>query len=115
MKKKLLYLGLSFITAALLFTISCGEEDDDETCGEEDICDGKTVTACCSTDNSGDYACVYKYNGVEYPESEIDDLADVLGCSSTKSTNYDEDNEYVIAALEALMEKVKCNCSKDKD
>ena len=110
MKKKILYLGLALITATLLFTISC-EEDDDETCGEEEICDNKTVSACCSTDNSGDYTCVYKYNGVEYPESKIDDLADVLGCSSTKST--DCDNEYVIAALKELMEKVKCNCSED--
>lgn len=97
----------SFILTAfvLLIWYSC-QEDPAETCKKDEICETKYVTACCDENE-----CVYKYDGKEYSESEINDLAVDLGCSVSvaglKSENNDEDLSQVIEQLKKLMEKAR--------
>ena len=107
MKKKLFIPFLVILTSVFALTLSC-DEDPQESCEEEEICDGKDVIACCTSDSDGDITCVYKYNGKEYKESEIDDLADDLGCTSSISKTYKEDIAQIVTSLENLMDKVRC-------
>ena len=101
--KKIFYF-LSAATLGTLLTVwySC-EKDPEESCKQDEICEAKFVTACC-TDND----CVYKYNGNEYTEDQVDQLAIDLGCTtavSLKSADADEDLAGVIEQLKALMAK----------
>lgn len=99
---------LLIISSIFLITVSC-EEIAPETCQEDEICDGKSVQACCTATIDDGYDCVYKYDGKEYPDSDIDVLADLLGCADTKSTSFEKDNEAIIAALQELMDRVRCS------
>ena len=100
MKKTILILGIIIIGTLITVWNAC-ETDSKETCQQDEICTDKFVTACC-TDND----CVYKYNGKEYAESEIDQLATELGCSAKKSTGENDDLSGVIERLKALMDRV---------
>lgn len=107
--KKTFYL-LSAVLFGMLVTIwySC-ETDPEETCEQDEICENKFVTACC-TENE----CVYKYNGKEYSEDQIDQLAEDLGCASAvgvlKSGSQEEDLSAVVEKLKALMSRVRESC-----
>lgn len=107
MKKKIFIPFLILAASIFALTLSC-EEDTEETCEEELICDDKTVVACCTSDSDGDITCVYKYNGQEYQESELEELSEDLGCSTAASASYKEDMVYIVTSLEALMERVRC-------
>ncbi len=76
---------------------SCEQQDMNEilNCGEE-----KNVEVCCTTGS----ACVYMYNGVEYPDTNegLNDLADALGCTYKSSADYDTQKLLIIEHLIAL-------------
>jgi len=111
--KKTIFL-LSFVLLAILVTTyySC-ETDPEEICEQDEICEGKLVTACC-TENE----CVYKYNGIEYTEDQLDQLAEELGCASAvgvlKSGSQEDELSAVIEKLEALMSRVRESCKACK-
>jgi hypothetical protein len=104
--KKTFYL-LSVILLGILVTTwySC-EAVPEETCEQDEICENKFVTACC-TENE----CVYKYNGKEYTEDQIDQLAEDLGCGTSavvlKSGSQENDLSGVIGQLKTLMGRVQ--------
>ncbi len=81
MKKKKLFAFIALIGAVLLVGQSCAS--DGEECSQEEICSGKSVSSCCDDDG-----CYFTYNGTRYDESEIDQLAIDLGC--TTATNVEE-------------------------
>jgi len=104
MKKKF-YL-LSVILLGILVTTwhSC-ETDPEETCEQDEICENKFVTYCC-TENE----CVYKWNGKEYTDDQLDELAEELGCGSAavlKSGSRENDLSGVIEQLKALRDRVQ--------
>ena len=99
MKKTILFLSIILIGIVVAVWNAC-ETDPEESCKQDEICTDKFVTACC-TDN----ACTYKYNGKEYSDSEIDQLAEDLGCSTAKSTDQSNDLNEVIERLNALMQE----------
>ena len=101
MKRDFLLFTYLFIGCIVLIITSC-EDDPTESCEQEEICEAKVVTACCTEDR-----CVYKWDGKEYPEEDIDQLADDLGCAavSIKSTDYDSDMAAIINQLQILMDK----------
>jgi len=79
---------------------SCEQQDMNEilNCGEE-----KNVEVCCTTGSS----CVYMYNGVEYPDTNVglNNLADALGCTYKSSANYDEQKLLIIKYLIAMKDR----------
>lgn len=94
---------LMFCVLGVAF-LSC-EEDPKETCLFDEICtDVEEVTYCCTDD-----VCVYKYNGRDYTEDQLNDLIEDLGCGVAmdyKSTNNVEDIELLKSRLHALRDKV---------
>ena len=75
---KRLSMYLSILCMGLLFVVNTGcEEEAAESCEQEEICEGKEVTACCEGD-----VCYYTYDGKKYQESEIAQLALDLNCTS---------------------------------
>lgn len=102
MKKGFLIFSL-LLLGSLIFIITNCEKDPAEYCEQDEICTDKFVTVCCTEDQ-----CVYKYNGNEYPDSNEgrDQLAEALGCPSTKSTSYENDMTAIIIQLQELMDKV---------
>jgi hypothetical protein len=97
---------LSVILSGILVTtfFSCTETPK-ETCEQDEICTEKFVTACCT-----DSVCVYKYNGHEYTEDQIGQLADDLGCTTKKalkSAGQEDDLSAVVTQLKALMIRVQ--------
>lgn len=111
--KKTIFL-ISFVLLAILVTTyySC-EKILEEICEQDEICEGKFVTACCTEDE-----CVYKYNGKEYTEDQLDQLAEDLGCASAvgvlKSGSQEDELSAVIEKLEALMSRVRESCEACK-
>ncbi|MCG8700967.1 MAG: hypothetical protein MI922_23145 [Bacteroidales bacterium] len=104
--KKLNFLIPAILLGVLMVVASC-EEDEKETCKQAEICAAKAVTSCCTDD-----VCVYKYNGKEYAESEVEQLALDLGCGTASAQLKSSDINQLISKLEALMQDVKatCNC-----
>ena len=100
----MIFLSAVIICAVIVVWYSC-ESDPEESCKQDEICTDKFVTACCTESE-----CVYKYNGKEYTEDQIDQLAKDLGCSTAmvlKGTEaQDNDLSEVIARLRALMDRV---------
>ncbi len=90
-------ISLSFSACEKAASESCEQKDMNEVleCGEE-----KNVEVCCTTDS----ACVYKYDGIEYPDTPVglNNLADALGCTYKSSANYDEQKQLIIKHLIAL-------------
>ncbi|MBT32242.1 MAG: hypothetical protein CMO01_21480 [Thalassobius sp.] len=78
--KKSNFFKLLFVFAAIIIGLnSCdSEEDPVQSCSQDEICTSKNVTACCD-----DTSCTYEYNGKEYQESELDQLAEDLGCTTS--------------------------------
>ena len=102
---------LSVILLGILVTIwySC-ETDPEEICEQDEICENKFVTACCTEDE-----CVYKYNGKEYTEDQLGQLAEDLGCASVKALKSGSDDlSGVIEKLKALMSRVQESTKADK-
>ena len=98
----MLLLLLPVVALGLVFFlhISC-KSNPLESCEQDEICTGKSVTACC-TEGA---ACVYTYNGKKYTESEMDQLSKDLGCTSKKSACYEDELAELRSRLEALMER----------
>jgi len=83
------------IIALIPFIHSC-DEGDIETCEQEEICTGKTVSACCTP-----LECYYTYNGNRYEDDDasLNQLAVDLGCASASSPSYNDD----IASLKSQL------------
>ena len=79
---------------------SCEQQDMNEilNCGSE-----KNVEVCCTTGSS----CIYKYNGIEYPDTNVglNNLADALGCTYKSSVDYEEQKQLIIKHLIALKDR----------
>jgi hypothetical protein len=112
MKKSILLL-LAFLFVILLATVYNCSKDTKESCQDDEICPTKDVTACCTGN-----VCVYKYNGKEYTEDQLDQLSKDLGCTSKTATlqsDYEvSDLKMVAQRLKALMDKVKQRTSSVK-
>ena len=109
MKKAFLLLSIVFLGLLLTTYYSC-ETDPEETCEQDEICENKFVTACCTEDE-----CVYKYNGKEYTEDQLGQLAEDLGCASAKTLKSGSDDlSGVIEKLKALMSRVQESTKADK-
>lgn len=97
------------IIGLLAFTYSSCEKTSDESCEQQDMneilnCGAeKNVEVCCTT-GAG---CVYKYNGVEYPDNStgLNQLADALGCTYKSSPAYDQEKEIIIKHLISLKDR----------
>ncbi|WP_020529678.1 hypothetical protein [Flexithrix dorotheae] len=83
--KKSKFFKLFFILGLVTFALTnCDEEPESEkSCSQDEICTSKNVTACCD-----DMVCVYEYDGKEYQEDELDQLAEDLGCSSSSGGRF---------------------------
>jgi hypothetical protein len=104
--KKPISLLSAILFGILATTIFSCQDTAKETCKQDEICTAKSVTACC-TDNN----CVYKYNGKEYTEDQVSQLAKDLGCpaavSVSKSAGNEDDLSDVVNQLQALMKSVQ--------
>lgn len=97
----------NFLSAAVLLTVvflafvSGCEPIADETCEQDEICTGKSVTVCCS-----DSGCYYQYNGIQYADDpqSLAKLAADLGCTYALNPNYEQEIKDIILKLEALGE-----------
>jgi len=98
MKKEIISASLILLVMFLFFLSAC-VTDPLETCEEDEICEGKTVQACCT-----DTRCYYLYNGIEYGDdaASLERLAAALGCAKAGSVTYNKDMEDLILRLEAL-------------
>jgi hypothetical protein len=107
-KRVLLLLPVVALFGIILFSqIGC-DSNPLESCEQEEICTGKSVTACCTEGSS----CKYTFNGKVYSEDELTQLAKDLGCTSRKSTCYDEEIVELVSRLEALMERAHAGLYK---
>lgn len=100
MKKAAFYLPAFLLGIFLIFISGCTTTPE-ENCEQDEICAGKTVTACC-----GDAGCYYEYNGKTYgddAESQTQ-LAKDLGCTFSGMATYEEDIQDLILRLESLRE-----------
>lgn len=108
MKKKFYLLSIIILGILVTTWYSC-ETDPEETCGLDEICAGVYVTYCCTEDG-----CVYKYNGKEYTDDQLDELAEDLGCGASaialKSGCQEYDLSDVIEKLKALRDRVRKRC-----
>ncbi|UXP33831.1 hypothetical protein N6H18_07700 [Reichenbachiella agarivorans] len=94
---------LVFGLTAVMLTNCDSAVDALESCSQEEICPSKDVTACC--DNK---ECVYKYDGKEYPEDDIDQLADDLGCGSSSNARVaSTEGAELIGRLQDLLAEAK--------
>lgn len=95
------------IISLLVLSYSSCEKDSGENCEQQDMnevlnCgEEKNVEVCCTT-GSG---CTYKYNGVEYPDTNegLNNLADALGCTYKSSSQ--SEKEIIIKHLQALKDR----------
>ena len=109
MKKAIYLISIVFLGILITTWYSC-EEDPEETCGLDEICAGVNVTYCCT-----EYECVYKYNGKEYTDDQLDELAEETGCGSASAVNLksgcrENDLSSVIEKLKALRDRVRKQC-----
>ncbi len=105
MKKARIYLPI-FLMGLFFVWISGCTETPVETCAQDEICTGKSVTACCT-----DTKCYYQYNGVEYGDdaASLAQLAAALGCAQASSSTYESEIEDLVLRLEALSEIAQSN------
>lgn len=100
MKKAKFFLPIILLGLFIAFISGCTTTPT-ESCEQDEICTGKTVTACCTDTN-----CYYEYNGVKYgddAESKAK-LAAALACSQANAPTYKEDISDLVLRLEALSE-----------
>ena len=111
MKRSSFYLSV-FILGIFVALISGCETTPLESCEQDEICTGKSVTACCS-DTDG---CYYEYNGKKYGDDaeSLAQLAKDLGCTFSGLATYDEDIQDLILRLEALREISRTAISNKK-
>jgi hypothetical protein len=100
MKRTAFYLSTLLLGIFFVFISGCSTTPE-ETCEQDEICAGKTVTACCNENE-----CYYEYNGVKYGDDPASraKLANDLGCTFSASASYDADIKDLILRLEALRE-----------
>ncbi len=100
MKKTLIFPLLILIG----ISITAMECEPEETCEQDEICETKFVTACCTEDD-----CVYKYDGKEYSEDQVGQLALDLGCGTTGEVRSasKEDLALVTEKLKNLIKKAR--------
>jgi hypothetical protein len=105
MKRATFYLSVLLLGVFLAFVSGCSTTPE-ETCEQDEICTGKTVTACCT-----EAECYYEYNGVKYgtDAQSMTSLAVALGCTQASALTYKEDISDIILRLEALGEIAKTN------
>lgn len=105
MKKTAFYLPAFLLVLFFAFISGC-ETVPQETCEQDEICVGKSVTACCSDSN-----CYYEYNGVQYGDDaqSLANLAAALGCTYTGSANYEQEIKDIILRIESLGEIARTN------
>jgi len=99
--KKSIILIATLIAGLALFSVSC-EVVPQESCEQEMFCnDTEEVTACCTEGAD----CVFKYNGVEYPDTEqgMIDLINALDCTDAKSDCFEQEKVYMMDQLRSLM------------
>ena len=103
MKRASFYLSV-FILGIFATLISGCETTPLESCEQDEICTGKSVTACCN-----ETECYYEYNGVKYGDDaqSLAQLAKDLGCTFSGLATYDEDLQDIILRLESLHEIVR--------
>lgn len=107
--KNLKSLAAIAIIALLSITFSACEKTEDESCEQQDMnevlnCgEEKNVEVCCTTGSS----CVYKYNGIEYPDTNtgLNNLADALGCTYKNAPDYEEQKLILIQHLISLKDR----------
>ena len=100
MKRTPFYLSV-FILGIFVALISACEITPEESCEEDEICAGKTVTVCCD-----EIECYYEYNGVKYGDdaASLERLANDLGCTYTGIAAYETEIKDLILRLESLAE-----------
>jgi hypothetical protein len=105
MKKTILLLSAILSVIMVTTWYSC-ETDPEEVCEQDEICEAKLVTACCIGD-----VCVWKYNGKEYTEDQLGDLANELGCAAVSAELDPESQKSALSGvfdqLKALMARVR--------
>jgi hypothetical protein len=109
MKKAKLY-SPSFFLGMFLILISACLPENQQSCEVDEICDGKSVQACCT-----DVRCYYIYNGVEYGDdaASLERLATALGCAKSGSLTFKEDIDDLVLRLEALGEIARTQAIKE--
>ena len=102
--KKPIYLLAAVLLGIMVTTWYSCEGDPEESCFQDEICEGQEVTACCTED-----VCVFTYNGKDYTEDEKAQLIEDLGCapvgllkSSDMSALYNRLNEILAKARAGL-------------
>ena len=99
---KIVIMLFALVMMGIVLT-NCGDDETIESCTQDEYCAGKTVTACCTP-----ASCIYKYNGKDYPESDIDQLADDLGCTAGSGARVaSEEKEILKTKLEDLLSKAR--------
>lgn len=95
-----LFVGIAF------FILSACATTPEESCEQDEICSGKTVTACCTDDE-----CYYTYDGVKYGDdpASLLELAKALGCTSATSPEFDHDIQQIMSRLVGLSEVAQIN------
>ena len=105
MKKPAFYFSVLLMGTFLAFVSGCTSTPQ-ESCEQDEICTGKTVTACCS-----DIECYYEFNGVKYGDDteSVAKLATDLGCTQASAPGFKEEIGDLILRLQALGETAKTN------
>lgn len=109
------FAAIAIITLFSLSYSAC-ETTTDESCEQQDMneilnCGVETnVEVCCTTGS----ACVYTYNGQDYPDTStgLNNLADALGCTYKSSANYDDEKKLIIKNLIELKDRATFGLSQ---
>lgn len=110
MKKGVFALFMVLVSVVIAFNTGC-EEDPVEACEQDLFCDNTIeVTACC-TDGTD---CYYTYGEVDYPDTEegLLDLLEAMDCVSKSSAKVDEESDYMMARLQAMLEEARINSKR---
>lgn len=104
--KKLKHVIPALLVGIMVFMLSACEATPEESCEEDKICEGKTVTACCTDDE-----CYYTYNGVKYGDDadSLIELANALGCTSASSPEYNQEIQEIMSRLVGLSQNAIMN------
>lgn len=108
MKKYKFLLPLVVLGLFFIFNAGC-EVEPVESCEQDEICTGKSVTACCT-----ETECYYTFNDKKYGDDaeSLAQLATDLGCATASGANYQEDIEILIYKLAVLSEKARLKTLK---
>jgi hypothetical protein len=106
--KKTISFTLALLLGILLVTWYSCEQDPEETCVPDEYCNEQIVTVCCDNND----VCVYKFNGKEYTEDQLGQLASDLGCVSSSK---EEDLNQEKSAFSELVEKLKAHLNRTRE